>query len=423
MLYFQLSRIILNIGADESMNAHINSLFKNGEEVIAYIEQHMPQLGQAADLSCMEIGDGNLNFIYRVKNKRTGESVIVKQAGDFARSTQEYKLTIDRNRIEAEVLGYYGTIADGLVPKVYRFDDERHCYLMEDLGSYEILRKFLMERKTSSLLSDQITTFLVKILLQTSDLSMEHMQKREMVKRYSNPELCKISEDLVFTDPFTNAGGTNAVFPPNADFLRHMVFEDTALHLEAAKLKYAFMNQSEALIHGDLHTGSVFIREDGIKIIDPEFAFYGPAGYDAGNVIGNLVFAWVNAKVVMEPGRQKDAYMTWLEKTISEVVDLYAKKFLDWFPDTAGDVMAFTPGFPAWYLSGILEDTAGMAGLEMIRRVVGEAGVEEIRGISDTSLRLIAEQTVIRIGKQFILKRSCLKTGKDYLAVIRQGVM
>lgn len=48
------------------------------------------------------------------------------------------------------------------------------------------------------------------------------------------------------------------------------------------------MNNAQALIHGDLHSGSIFINEKGIKVIDPEFAFYGPMGYDIGNVIGNL---------------------------------------------------------------------------------------------------------------------------------------
>ena len=82
--------------------------------------------------------------------------------------------------------------------------------------------------------------------------------------------------------------------------------------------------------------------------------------------------------------------------------------------------MALTPGFTAWYLAGIMEDIAGMAGLELIRRVVGEAGVEDIRGISDASQRMVAEQTVIRIGKQFIMHRNRMKTGVDYLDVIRQ---
>ncbi len=27
-----------------------------------------------------------------------------------------------------------------------------------------------------------------------------------------------------------------------------------------------------------------------MKVIDPEFSFYGPMGYDIGNVIGNLFF-------------------------------------------------------------------------------------------------------------------------------------
>jgi 5-methylthioribose kinase len=43
------------------------------------------------------------------------------------------------------------------------------------------------------------------------------------------------------------------------------------------------MNNAQALIHGDLHTGSILIKEDSMKVIDPEFAFYGPMGYDIGN--------------------------------------------------------------------------------------------------------------------------------------------
>ena len=34
------------------------------------------------------------------------------------------------------------------------------------------------------------------------------------------------------------------------------------------------MNNAQALLHGDLHTGSIFANEQGVKVIDPEFAFY-----------------------------------------------------------------------------------------------------------------------------------------------------
>lgn len=62
------------------------------------------------------------------------------------------------------------------------------------------------------------------------------------------------------------------------------------------------MTNAQALLHGDLHTGSVFVRKDSTKVIDPEFAFYGPMGYNVGNVMANLMFAWVNADVANEIG-------------------------------------------------------------------------------------------------------------------------
>ena len=76
--------------------------------------------------------------------------------------------------------------------------------------------------------------------------------------------------------------------------MREHLYEDEALHAEVAALRNGFMNNAQALIHGDLHSGSIFANEQGIKVIDPEFAFYGPMGYDIGNVIGNLFFAWAN---------------------------------------------------------------------------------------------------------------------------------
>ncbi len=87
-----------------------------------------------------------------------------------------------------------------------------------------------------------------------------------------------------------NPRNKNIVTPGNEDFVRARLYEDEALHGEVAALRNGFMNNAQALIHGDLHSGSIFANEQGIKVIDPEFAFYGPMGYDIGNVIGNLFF-------------------------------------------------------------------------------------------------------------------------------------
>lgn len=53
-----------------------------------------------------------------------------------------------------------------------------------------------------------------------------------------------------------------------------------------------FCERAQALIHGDLHTSSVMVTPDSTQVIDPEFAFYGPMGFDIGAFIGNLILAF-----------------------------------------------------------------------------------------------------------------------------------
>lgn len=77
----------------------------------------------------------------------------------------------------------------------------------------------------------------------------------------------------MYSEPFIDYNHRNNVFLPNQDFVRKRLYQDQALHLEGAKLKFEFMNHAQSLIHGDLHTGSVFINKEHTFIFDPEFAF------------------------------------------------------------------------------------------------------------------------------------------------------
>lgn len=53
-----------------------------------------------------------------------------------------------------------------------------------------------------------------------------------------------------------------------------------------------FCERAQALIHGDLHTGSVMVTQDSTQVIDPEFSFIGPMGFDIGAYLGNLILAF-----------------------------------------------------------------------------------------------------------------------------------
>jgi 5-methylthioribose kinase len=398
--------------------ADFNTYFlMKADEVISYVKEKTDFFDRDADLSCMEIGDGNLNYVFRVIDGKSGKSLIVKQAGDTARISDEFKLSTNRIRIESNVLKLEGELAPGLVPDVYLFDDVMNCCVMEDLSDHTILRIALNEGRIFPKLADDLTTFMVNTLLLTSDVVMEHKAKKALVQDYINPELCEISEDLVYSEPFTDHNNRNDLFPANKEWIEENIYGDDKLRFEAAKLKFAFMTNAQALVHGDLHSGSVFVKEDSTKVIDPEFAFYGPMGYDVGNVVANLIFAWSRAYVT----NADEKYVSWLEDTIKDTVDLFAKKFLASWQENVTDIMAKEQGFDRWYLDSVLQDTASVTGMEMIRRIAGLAKVKDMTTIADEAQRVAAERICLSSAKQFILESASYKTGEQFLTVVKDA--
>jgi 5-methylthioribose kinase len=249
---------------------------------------------------------------------------------------------------------------------------------------------------------------------------MDSHKKKDNVKRYINKDLCKISEDLVFTEPYIDYKGRNIVLKENMNFVKKELYEDKDLILEAGKLKNNFMNNAQALIHGDLHSGSIFVKENSTKILDPEFAFYGPIGYDLGNVIGNLFFSWANAYVT---GDSKDIeeFTTWVEKTIEDTIEMFKDKFIKLYKEIVTDVMAKEEYYMNWYLDSVLSDTAGCAGLEIIRRTVGDSKVLDITSIDNIDERINAERMLILSAKTFIKNRNNIKNGKNYTDIFKSN--
>ncbi|HEX2926515.1 MAG TPA: S-methyl-5-thioribose kinase [Ruminiclostridium sp.] len=386
-----------------------------------YALEKLSIFGSGAELDSKEIGDGNLNYVFRVWDKKSGNSVIIKQAGHTARISDDFKLSTDRNRIEAETLKFEGDLAPGLVPVVYKYDDIMNCCSMEDLSDYTIMRQALLQHKIFPHFAEHITTFMVNTLLLTSDVYLNHQEKKALVKSYINPELCEITEDLVYTEPFNDYKKRNDVFPPNLEWVKKELYSDKELKLEAAKLKFEFMTNSQALIHGDLHTGSIFINEDSTRVIDPEFAFYGPMGYDVGNIIANLIFAWANADAVMQDEGEQTIFKNWIENTITEIIDMFKAKFLKVWKEEAKEILAKTDGFNEWYLNQVLHDTVGVAGLELCRRIVGMAHVKDITSIVDENARLRAERICITIAKEYIKKRESYTYGEQFVNTIKEA--
>lgn len=385
-------------------------------DVPGYVQTRYPgHFAPGAVLTVKEIGDGNLNYVFRVVEEATGKSLIVKQAGEALRISADMHVSTDRNRIESEILQIQDKYAPGSVPKIYGYDTVMCACCMEDLSDHELMRYALMRHETFPRFADDISTYMVNTLLKTTDVVMEHKAKKALVKSFINPELCEITEDLVLMEPYNDINGRNLVFPANAEFVKKELYDDDALKLAVARLKFEFMNNAQALIHGDLHTGSIFVKKDSTKVFDPEFAFYGPMGYDIGNVVANLIFAWDNGRAAGD-----EAFCQWALDAIRDTMDLFCEKFIKCFDENVTEPMAKVPGFREFYLNSILSDTAGYAGTELHRRTVGMAQVKDVTTIADPDKRAHAERVNILCGKDYILHRESFKTGADFVnAVLR----
>ncbi len=394
--------------------------FKMGEEdAILYTKEKLDFFDKDAMLKCKEIGDGNINYVFRVEDEKTGKSIIIKHADTIIRTSENY-LDPDHNRIEAEILQIEGDLAPGLVPKVYFYDPVMLCVVMEDLRDYDNMRYALNEHKMFPTFADDISTFMANTLIRTNDSVISPLKKKEMQKSYINPSLCEISERLVYADPYTDFGGRNTPNPDNKEFLERELYDDLPLRLEVAKMNEIFKSKAQSLIHGDLHTGSIFVKPGKTMVLDPEFAFYGPAGYDVGNVIANLVFAYANGEVTIEDAAKREEFSNYILNTISEIVDMFKEKSFKILALETTDVLAKTPGFAEYLIDDILIDTAGVAGLEINRRVIGMAKVRDITIIEEPKKRILAEKILVLCAKEFIMNRvDRFKSGEEYKIAIK----
>ena len=389
-------------------------------KVYDYVQQELNFFHEDADIECSEIGDGNLNLVFRVKDKKHNKSVIVKQSLPYVRCVgEDWPLSIGRSEIESKLLEIEYKLTNGKVPEVYKFDKVMYSTIMEDLTDYVIMRTGLLEYNQYPKFVDQITDFIVNTLILTSDVVMEHKEKKAYVKEFINPQLCEITEDLVYSEPFFYAKRNN-ISDYMIPFMEKNVWNDKALILEVTKLKFDFMNNAQALLHGDLHTGSIFINQDNIKVIDPEFAFYGPIAYDIGALIANLIMNYLSTDVRCNDTGLKNKHMAYLLDTIKDVIDVFRDKCMKLWPEVVKDNMVSrSPDFAKYYIDDIFVNTAGVAGCEMIRRTVGLAHVADLDGIEDETRREETRKLNVLLAKEFIMKRNEILEGKDFVNLIK----
>ena len=176
------------------------------------------------------------------------------------------------------------------------------------------------------------------------------------------------------------------------------------------------MTSAEALIHGDLHTGSIMVTGEDTRVIDPEFAFIGPMGFDVGAVIGNLLLAYFaqegheaapqRARRLPRHGFSREAEKVWSEFHDRFLALWRAAPSGDAYPASlfpSDDDRAAMEKERGRFLRALFEDTLGFAGAKMIRRILGLAHVEDLEAIADPERRARCEAKALRLARELVV--------------------
>ena len=375
-----------------------------------------------AALVAEEIGDGNLNMVFRVSSRtHKNQSVIVKQALPYLRLVGEsWPLTLDRARIEAEATMVYSKIIPERVPQLYRYDPDLCLTVMEDLKEHLILRKGLIAGKVYPAIGQHLGRFLAHTLFYTSDFYLTPADKKARVKQFINPELCKITEDLIFDEPYRAGVANNqwnSLIEPQVAQLQSA--ENRGVKIGVFKLRQSFMMHAEALIHGDLHTGSVMVTETDTRVIDPEFAFYGPMGFDIGAIIANLLLNYCSQPYHLREAKACRTYQAYLKATIYTVWDTFLQ---EWDNLWAAHIKPEWQSGHEVFKTHLAQETLGFAGCKMVRRVVGLAHVADLESIADLQERALAETQALQMGQALISNCYQLPHYSDFGKALEQVI-
>lgn len=377
-----------------------------------------------------EVGDGNLNLVFIVEGPQSG--VVVKQALPYVRLVGEgWPLPLKRAFFEYHALSRQAERDPGMVPEVFHFDEAQALIVMEYLQPHIILRRAYIEGQRLPRVGRDLGLFVARTLFLASDLAMDApAKKRDMALFAGNIELCDITEHLVFTDPYFKAE-MNRHTPQLHDTVAALR-ADRDLKVEAQHLKYLFTASAQTLLHGDLHTGSVMVTVDDTRVIDPEFAVYGPMAFDIGMLLANFWMAYFSQSGHEENG-PRDDMRAYLLETVCVIWRTFRAEFSRlWttrrgilYPaalyEDQGDALGARQALDH-LLHDIWRDMLGFAGVEIHRRILGLAHNAEFETIRDEELRAACERPALEFGRHIVVNRRRL-TSLDEVHVLAAGLI
>ena len=371
--------------------------------------------GDPAAWTVREVSDGNLNSVFLVEGPAGG--LCVKQSLPHVRVDTSWKLPLDRAYFEAAYMRAVAPHVGPAIPALLDYDPVLFCLVMERLSPHVILRRGLIARARYSRMAGDVGRYVARACYATSGLARCFEAVMDDIALFAkNQTLTRITVDLVLADPY-RLSSRNRWTTPSLDAAAADIRGDAALKQAAARMGERFLGRPQALLHGDLHSGSVMVTADETRIIDGEFALMGPIGFDLGLFVGNLLLS-----LFSQPGHdaadpaEVTGIQDWIAGEVGTVWQAFESEFRrlwDADPDRNGDVLpavlledrAHRDAAQDGWIASIFEDMLGFAGMEMIRRILGFAHVLDLESIASDAVRARCELAALAFARRLLVER------------------
>ncbi|MET9972826.1 S-methyl-5-thioribose kinase [Streptomyces sp. NPDC006356] len=364
----------------------------------------------ATDIRVREVSDGNMNRVFLASSADGTRSLAVKQALPWVRvAGPSWPMNPDRADAEARAYDQVAKVAPDKIPAIHGYDPENYALVMEDMSDLEVLRTRLNEGEPyGPRTSARIGEFVAQLSFATSDFGMESADRKALIAASVSPELCKITEDVVLSEPYIEHEHNH--WHEGLDDLAAEFRADARLRTEVADLRHTFMTSAQALLHGDLHTGSVMVGEregaDVVRVFDPEFSFVGPIGYDLGLYWANVLVSEERARALGTLSDHADQLRLSWEAFEAEFRRLWPTRVDTFFDDAYLDR----------FLRRVWTESLGYAGTEIVRRIIGFAHLTDLTTLEDP---VPASRRALLTGRELIVRRAELNDPNDARTVVR----
>jgi 5-methylthioribose kinase len=319
-------------------------------------------LGADQEAAVEPAGDGNINWVRRLRLRPCGESMVVKQARPALERFPQYQASTERIVFEAR---YYESVAGqdpgSICPRVIFFDAEARLLVLEDLGDAERLDHALARGEAVGTAAAALGAFLGRVHAAISTNVDE-----TLASRFANDEMRRLHGDHIFRLPFAEGSAQDFGLTPAVAARAGRAQADRALVAAAAAAYARYLEPHGALVHGDVQAGNVLLAARGPVLLDAEIAHVGDPAFDVGTLLAHLLLpAVAEGAAARRPAAAADA--VWAAYVEAHGVT--------------------HPGF---------RDCARYAGLEMMRRTIGAARVSAVAQ-DEAALRVIdAAERLIR---------------------------